>query len=358
MDKKTGDKRHKPARKTLPPALGGNAPVIGVVGAESLLGRELVDVLESQNLPAQVKLLAAAGQEAPAGGILAEREGEPIFIASLRESELADARIVLLAGSPESSRKALAAVQAVAGSAISIDLTGALEDNPAARLRAPMVEPAGDSARSPLYVIAHPAAIALALFLKQVSRASAIRRAVCNIFEPVSERGKQGLDELHQQTVGLLSFQKLNKDVFDAQIGFNMLPAYGADAVRSLEDVENAVERHLATLLAANSNVPMPSLRVVHAPVFHGYSFSLWVEFESRPTIAELAAALANAHVEVRIQGEEAPSNVGVAGQNGISVGAIAPDRNDARACWFWMVADNLRLAAQNAVEVAREALA
>jgi hypothetical protein len=34
------------------------------------------------------------------------------------------------------------------------------------------------------------------------------------------------------------------------------------------------------------------------------------------------------------------------------------PDRNDARASWFWIVADNFRISADNAVEVAREALA
>ena len=40
-----------------------------------------------------------------------------------------------------------------------------------------------------------------------------------------------------------------------------------------------------------------------------------------------------------------------------IAVGAIAPDRNNAEACWFWFVADNLRLAAENAVAVARQLL-
>ncbi len=54
---------------------------------------------------------------------------------------------------------------------------------------------------------------------------------------------------------------------------------------------------------------------------------------------------------------DEPPSNVGVAGQGGISVGAIAVDRNQPRACWFWLVADNLRLAAENAVAVAQENL-
>ena len=51
----------------------------------------------------------------------------------------------------------------------------------------------------------------------------------------------------------------------------------------------------------------------------------------------------------------EPPNNVGQAGQGGIAVGAITLDRNDPEACWFWMVADNLRLAAENAVAVARQ---
>jgi aspartate-semialdehyde dehydrogenase len=67
--------------------------------------------------------------------------------------------------------------------------------------------------------------------------------------------------------------------------------------------------------------------------------------------------ALTSNDIDVRVGDQEPPSNVGVAGHAGITVGAIAPDRNQPRAFWFWMVADNLRIAAENAVEVAREAL-
>ncbi len=102
----------------------------------------------------------------------------------------------------------------------------------------------------------------------------------------------------------------------------------------------------------------MPSLRLVQAPVFHGYSFSLWVEFEQSPDLTAIADGLAGPKIEVRSKEHEAPTNAGVAGQSGITVGALAPDRNNARAAWFWMVADNLRIAAENAVEVALELLA
>ena len=100
---------------------------------------------------------------------------------------------------------------------------------------------------------------------------------------------------------------------------------------------------------------PMPSLRLIQAPVFHGYSFSAWVQFESNPGMEALESSLLAGAIDVRGMEVEPPNNVGQAGQSGIAVGAIAPDRNDAEACWFWLVADNLRLMAENGVLVAME---
>ena len=44
----------------------------------------------------------------------------------------------------------------------------------------------------------------LALLLLRASKAGAIRSAVATVFEPASEQGQKGMDELHQQTVNLL----------------------------------------------------------------------------------------------------------------------------------------------------------
>jgi len=46
------------------------------------------------------------------------------------------------------------------------------------------------------------------------------------------------------------------------------------------------------------------------------------------------------------------PSNAGVAGQSGFSVGDIRVDRNNPRAIWLWAVADNLRIVADRVHEV------
>jgi len=71
--------------------------------------------------------------------------------------------------------------------------------------------------------------------------------------------------------------------------------------------------------------------------------------------VEALENGLASEWIDVRGGDFEPPSNVGQAGQGGIAVGAIAEDRNQPAACWFWVVADNLRLAAENAVAVARQ---
>ena len=129
-----------------------------------------------------------------------------------------------------------------------------------------------------------------------------------------------------------------------------LIARYGEEAAARLEDAELRIERHLATLLANSSHAPMPSLRLIQAPVFHGHSFSLWVEFEKNPGVKALEKALSSDPIDVRTADMEPPNNVGVAGQSGIAVGAVTADRNHAAAAWFWMAADNLRLSAENAV--------
>ena len=38
------------------------------------------------------------------------------------------------------------------------------------------------------------------------------------------------MDELHQQTISLLSFQSIPKETYDAQVAFNLLPVLGEAA--------------------------------------------------------------------------------------------------------------------------------
>jgi aspartate-semialdehyde dehydrogenase len=333
--------------------MGANSRTVALVGSETLLAREVRDIVATSGADFGLRLVAAVEEES---GALTRVGDEASLVSGLNAESLVDARAVILAGNEESSRQTLELLGEEPEAAV-IDLTYAAEERPDARLRAPLVETVAveDAA---VHVIAHPAAIAIALLLRRLHAGDPVRRSVIQIFAPASEHGVLGVHELQQQTVSLLSFKSLPKAVFDTQLSFNLLARYGEEAPAPLEETEMRIERHLASLLALpgdGEGTPMPSLRLIQAPVFHGYSFSAWVEFRDAPDMEALESGLATDGIEVRGGEFEPPSNVGQAGQGGIAVGAITPDRNCAEAAWLWFVADNVRLAAENAVAVARQ---
>ncbi len=333
---------------------------IALVGSESLLGREIRDIVATST-PGFALRLIAADEEQP--GRLTRVGDEPIAVIALATENLIDARAVILAASADASSKALQIATDSDPDAVIVDLTFVAEDRPNARLRAPLVEAQAeldeaDQDESNIHVIAHPAAIALALFLRRLHAQAPIRRSVIQIFAPASEYGASGVEELQNQTISLLSFKPLPHAIFDTQLSFNLLPKFGEEAPVSVEDSELRIERHLASLLALpgeGDGAPMPSIRVLQAPVFHGYGFSAWVEFDDDLDLVSLESSLVAANIEVRGADFDPPNNVSQAGQGGIAVGAITPDRNAPESCWFWLVADNFRLAAENAVAVVRE---
>ena len=324
---------------------------LALVGGNTLVGRELRELV-SAGSSFSLKLVAADDKQV---GKLTELGGGPVIVGRLDAESFSGAKAVFLAGTAESTRKALDA----APEGQFIDLTYGAEDNPRARLRAPVLEPAGYTVPDDaVHVIAHPAAIAIALVLSRLHQDHRISRSVVHVFEPASERGASGMEELQQQTVNLLSLKKLPTEVYDGQVGFNLLARFGEQAAVPLEQVELRIERHLATLLSLSGAAPMPSLRLIQAPVFHGHSCSLWVEFESNPGVEAIERALSSELIDVRGADLEPPSIAGIAEQGGIAVGAVALDRNHPDACWLWMVADNLRLTAENAIAVAQQLVA
>jgi aspartate-semialdehyde dehydrogenase len=173
---------------------------------------------------------------------------------------------------------------------------------------------------------------------------------VATVYEPASEHGQRGMDELHQQTVNLLSFQQLPKNVFDTQVAFNMISRYGETSTPSLEVIERRVLRHFEQIAGADE--PRPALLMVQAPIFHGHAFSIFLEMERSLALGDLAQALTGEHVTITRLASDSPSNVNAAGQGDILV-SVGRDANHENGYWLWAAADNLRIAATTAVETA-----
>jgi len=323
---------------------------VAIVGGDSLLAREIRDLLEAEKPAPRVQLISAAAEDAT---VLTADDEEAVVMLPLSAASLEGSTVAYLAGSAASSRRTLK-LSPNAGGRLLIDLTGSLAEQPKARLRAPSAEPkATKPTDTAVQVIAHPGAIALTMLLTRLTAAAKVTASVVHVFEPASERGRRGIEELRKQTVSVLAFKKLDVTVFDTQLAFNLLARYGDEALEPLEGIEERLERDTATLLSAWTAIPMPSIRLVQAPVFHGHSMSIWVEFETNVDTKQLSRILTAAGIDVRP--DEPPSNANIAGQSGLSVGAIQADRTNPRACWIWMVADNLRLSAENAIAVAKE---
>jgi aspartate-semialdehyde dehydrogenase len=164
------------------------------------------------------------------------------------------------------------------------------------------------------------------------------------------------MDELHQQTVSLLSFQSMPRAIYDAQVAYNLLGGLGESAKTSLTALEARVRRHYDAL--SGGRWPALSLQVIHAPVFHGHAFSIAAELERPVEITALEEALGGDHVDLILEDTDSPSNLAATGQNDVLV-RLRPDTassrnpNLASRLWLWAASDNLRLHAQNAVECA-----
>jgi aspartate-semialdehyde dehydrogenase len=340
----------KPATTSQSDAARSGLYRVAIVGAASLKGKEVAEVLSDRNFPAlDVKLL----DDDESLGQLESVGDEMAFIQGVSTEGFNHIDFAFFTSTQEFTRSVWKRVRD-AGSAI-VDLSYALEDEPDALVRSPWIERQLAQSR-PLElqpgpsVVAHPASVVLALLLLRVQQTAKLNRVTATIFEPVSEQGQKGMDELHEQTVNLLSFQPLPKNIFDTQVAFNMVSRYGEQSMLPLASTERRVLKHYQTI--AGKDQIVPSLLLVQAPIFHGHAFALHLELEQAADISALSKALSGEHINVIANSEEAPSNVNAAGQGDILL-SIMPDANHPNGVWLWAASDNLRISATTAVECA-----
>jgi len=332
------------------PVLGGNLYRLAIVGAATLKGKEVTEILNDRNFPAvDIKLL----DDDESLGRLEAAGDEVTFIQSVRAEQFENIDFTFFASDADCTRKNWKIAQK-AGSAI-VDLSYALEDEAGAAIRSPWVErQAGQTPSLELQpgpaVVAHPAAVVLALLLLRAEQAAPLIRAVATVFEPASEHGQKGMDELHEQTVNLLSFQQMPKKIFDTQVAFNMVSRYGEQSAPALATVENRIRNHFQRI--AGQRVIMPSLLLLQVPIFHGHAFAINFEVEKPVDLEGMMQALAGDHVNITLGAEDAPSNVNAAGQGDVQVSVVA-DASRPNGFWLWAASDNLRIAAATAVECA-----
>src|SRR5215470_13699181 len=146
---------------------------VAIVGAATLKGKELKEILEERNFPAaDVRLL----DDNESLGQLEQVQDEVSFVQPVTPDQLANVDFTFFASEPDFTR-ANWKLARQAGSAI-VDLSYSLEDETAA-LCAPWIDRELGrhtqlSLESSIVTIAHPAAVTLALLMLRAGRAGAV----------------------------------------------------------------------------------------------------------------------------------------------------------------------------------------
>ena len=332
---------------------------IAIAGASTLVGRELKESLSESPLAAANFILL---DDEEAEGQLDQVGDEVTFVQAIVPGAFDRVDFTFFCGSEALTRKHWRSALR-AGSTV-LDLSGALDQETGVVVRAPWLDREGSGSTAidlftPAVVPAHPAALALALVLERFQQAAPVRIAFATLLLPASEFGRAALDELHQQTVNLLSFQGLPRELYDTQAAFNLLSGLGEAAKVSLSTTEARVRLHYAQL--SQGRWPALALQVISAPVFHGHTFSIAVELERPVEHSALEEALSSGHIELVREETDSPSNLAATGQNDVLV-RLRPEVNPTQGArnsslisrlWLWAASDNLRLQAQNAVACA-----
>jgi aspartate-semialdehyde dehydrogenase len=338
--------------------MAGKIVRAAVVGASSLLGKELARELNGSDAVVWDLTLLDAEISDPmqVGGQITSAGDEAALIQAIAPGAFAGIDVVLFAGSAATTEAHWK--EAMAAGAALVDASGALYGVSAAKVRSPWVDGSEILAHSSgeILIAAHPAAVMLGIVVSRLRKQWPDVRVVATVMEPASQEGSAGLDEMHQQTIALLSFQSVPKDVYGTQVAFNMSVSSPAEAKVSLREVSTRVHSDLASI-AGEAAADSVALQFVQASVFNGYTASAFVELDGAKE--EVEAALRGGLVSVAASDDEAPSNLSASEQGQLLVSVCAElAGSGVRGYWLWMAVDNLRLAALNAAACASELVA
>ena len=337
---------------------------VAMAGASTLLGKEILNVLKERSFPTSGVVELKPEEQQPEipildleGGVLPVREDEPeqgpydfVFLAPAPSAEGTRSRRTEQFAGPASKQ-----------STFVIDTAHATPEPESAVVSIPFLdqsfEPLARAAGSGVrfFISPHIAAIALSDLIVPLARRIKIERVIAQVFNSASELGPKAIEELQKQTTSLLSFQQMPREVFDAQLAFNLAPRLGRKARGSIASQEVRIRSELKQTLKGRA--PLPSVRLIQVPMFYSLAFSLYVQAASHVTAAQIEEALAGDRVRLLRASQAVPSPAEVQGSATILVDPIVLDEDQQGGFWLWAIADNLRLAAENAVEIAENLL-
>ncbi|MGB5559603.1 MAG: aspartate-semialdehyde dehydrogenase [Paracoccaceae bacterium] len=323
-----------------------------VVGATGNVGREMLNILAERQFP--VDEIAALASRKSLGTEVSFGD-KTLKIKDLDTFEFAGWDIALFAVGSEATKQY--APKAAKSGCVVIDNSSLYRYDPQVPLIVPEVNADAIMGYSKKNIIANPncSTAQMVVALKPLHDRAKIKRVVVSTYQSVSGAGKEGIDELWNQTKGIyVPGQEVAPSKFTKQIAFNVIPHIDVF-------MEDGSTKEEWKMVAETKKIIDPKIKVsatcVRVPVFVGHSEAVNIEFEEHLDEDEARDILRQAPgvlvVDKRENGGYV-TPVECVGDYATFVSRIRQDSTIDNGLNLWCVSDNLRKgAALNAVQIA-----
>ncbi len=324
---------------------------VAVVGATGNVGREMLDILAERAFPADTVVALASrrslGQEVSFGD-------KTLKVQALDQYDFSDTDICLMSAGGETSKEWSPRIGQQG--CVVIDNSSAFRYDSDVPLIVPEVNADAVVGFTKKNIIANPncSTAQLVVALKPLHEAATIKRVVVATYQSVSGAGKEGMDELFNQTRAVFTAGEVKMQKFTKRIAFNVIPHIDIF-------MEDGSTKEEWKMVAETKKMLDPKIKLtatcVRVPVFIGHSEAVNVEFE-RPLSAEEATQILRSAPGILVDDKREPGGYitphEAAGEDATYISRIREDITVENGLSFWCVSDNLRKgAALNTVQIA-----
>lgn len=324
-----------------------------VAGATGNVGREMLNILAEREFPID-ELAAVASSRSTGDEIEFGETGKKHKVRNIEHFDWAGWDIALFAIGSEAT--AIYAPIAAAAGCVVIDNSSLYRMDPDVPLIVPEVNPDAIDGFKRRNIIANPncSTAQLVVALKPLHDVATIKRVVVATYQSVSGAGKQGMDELFEQSRNIFVGDSAVPQKFTKQIAFNVIPHID----KFLDDGSTKEEWKM---VVETKKILDPKIKViatcVRVPVFVGHSEAVYIEFENEISAKKAQSILREAPGVMLIDKREDGgyiTPVECVGDYATFVSRVREDSTVENGLALWCVSDNLRKgAALNAVQIA-----
>ena len=325
---------------------------IVVVGATGKVGREMLNILSERDFP--IKEIVALASRRSIGTEVSYGD-KTLKTKDLEGFNFLGYDIALFAIGSDATKEH--APRAAKSGCLVIDNSSLYRYDPEVPLIVPEVNSNAIFDFKNKNIIANPncSTSQMVVALRPLHDRARIKRVVVSTYQSVSGSGKEGIDELWNQTKGVyVPHQGVSPTVYTKKIAFNVIPHIDVFLEDGSTKEEWKMIAETQKILDKNINVTATCVRV---PVFVGHSESINIEFEEFLGVDEARSILRESDGIMVIDKREDGgyiTPVECVGDNATFISRIRQDNTVENGLNLWCVSDNLRKgAALNAVQIA-----